>query len=56
MKWYFKQLGDHVHIRIFMNGALCGKIVLRTEEFNSFRRREVNIELLDDNLDKAIDI
>jgi len=33
MKWYYKTLGGHVHIRVYLNGALCGRLIFREEEF-----------------------
>lgn len=33
MKWYYKVLGGHTHVRVFMNGAKCGDLCFRNEEF-----------------------
>lgn len=33
MNWHYKVLGTHTHVRVFMNGAACGKLVFRNEEF-----------------------
>lgn len=33
MKWYYKVLGGHTHVRVFMNGGKCGDLVFRNEEF-----------------------
>jgi hypothetical protein len=33
VKWYFKVLGGHTHVRVFMNGAKCGDLRFRNEEF-----------------------
>lgn len=33
MKWYYKVMGGHTHVRVFMNGAKCGDLVFRNEEF-----------------------
>lgn len=33
MHWYYAELGGHVHVRVFMNGALCGNLAFRAEEF-----------------------
>ena len=30
--------GGHVHMRVFVNGALSGNLTVRTEEFDDFRR------------------
>ena len=35
MKWYYKIMGGHTHVRVFMNGAKCGDLVFRNEEFQS---------------------
>lgn len=33
MKWYYRVLGGHTHVRVFMNGAKCGDLCFRNEEF-----------------------
>lgn len=33
MKWYYQIRGGHTHVRVFMNGAKCGDLVFRNEEF-----------------------
>lgn len=33
MTWYHTEEGGHTHIRVFMNGAKCGDLVFRNEEF-----------------------
>lgn len=33
MKWYYTILGGHTHVRVFMNGAKCGDLCFRNEEF-----------------------
>lgn len=35
MTWYFKELGGHTHVRVFMNGGKCGDLFFRNEEFLS---------------------
>lgn len=37
MKWYYKTVGLHTHVRVFMNGACCGNLVFRVEEFNNIK-------------------
>ena len=37
MNIYWKLLGGHVHMRVFMNGAKMGDLVCRREEFNEVR-------------------
>lgn len=38
MKWYWTVAGGHTHVRVFMNGAKCGDLCFRNEEFNHIRR------------------
>lgn len=33
IKWYYKVMGGHTHVRVFMNGAKCGDLVFRNSEF-----------------------
>lgn len=33
MKWYYTIKEEHVHVRVFMNGALCGTLTFRMDEF-----------------------
>jgi hypothetical protein len=33
MKWYYTIAGGHTHVRVFMNGAKCGDLCFRNEEF-----------------------
>ena len=33
---YIDQVDSHVHLRVFYNHGLCGKLILRTEEFKDF--------------------
>lgn len=33
MKWYYKIIGEHTHVRVFMNGAKCGDLCFRNDEF-----------------------
>lgn len=37
MKWYFKVLGGHTHVRVFMNGAKCGDLCFSNEEFTQIK-------------------
>ena len=37
MKWYWHQAGGHTHVRVFFNGAKCGDLCFRNEEFQSLR-------------------
>lgn len=33
MKWYYKNLGAHTHVRVFMGGALSGQLCFSRAEF-----------------------
>lgn len=33
MKWYYTKIGGHTHVRVFMNGALCGRLSFTNAEF-----------------------
>lgn len=33
MKWYYTIAGGYTHVRVFMNGAKCGDLCFRNEEF-----------------------
>lgn len=37
MNWYYKVLGGHTHVRVFMNGGKCGDLVFRNEEWEQVR-------------------
>ena len=38
MKWYYKSLGVHTHVRVFMNGAKCGDLCFTNEEFEIIKQ------------------
>jgi len=38
MKWYFSIAGGHTHVRVFMNGAKCGDLCFRNDEFKLVRQ------------------
>jgi hypothetical protein len=38
MKWYYKVMGGHTHVRVFMNGGKCGDLCFRNEEFEQVRK------------------
>jgi len=50
MNWYYKILGGHTHVRVFMNGGKCGDLVFRNEEFEAIRQsmEMVNVKMLPD--------
>lgn len=33
MKWYYKILGEHTHVKCYMNGALLGTLIFKNDEF-----------------------
>lgn len=33
MNWYFSLRGGHVHVRVFFNGAKCGDLCFRVDEW-----------------------
>lgn len=37
MTWYYRTTGIHTRVRVYMNGALCGTLTFRTEEFEQIR-------------------
>lgn len=39
MKWKYKILGNYVHVRVFMNGALCGALTFQLGEFNELQEQ-----------------
>lgn len=47
MKWYYKILGGHTHVRVFMNGAKCGDLCFRNEEFELIRQ-SIAIQFIDE--------
>jgi 6-phosphogluconate dehydrogenase len=44
MNCYFKTEGGHTHVRVFMNGAKCGDLCFRNEEFKFLREVLENSE------------
>ena len=38
MIWYYKILGEHVHVRVFTNHALSGYLCFRDSEFRQIKR------------------
>jgi len=33
MKWIYTVAGGHTHVKVYMNGAKCGDLCFRNEEF-----------------------
>lgn len=50
MKWYWKIGGGHTHVRVFLNGAKCGDLCFRNEEFEIIKIQFYsNIQFLEEN-------
>lgn len=41
MNWYYTLRGTHVHVRVFMNGGLCGNLVFRKDEFEELKSKAI---------------
>jgi hypothetical protein len=39
MTWYYKVMGGHTHVRVFMNGGKCGDLCFRNEEFDYIKQQ-----------------
>lgn len=39
MKWYYRIMGGHTHVKVFMNDAKCGDLCFRNEEFELVRQQ-----------------
>ncbi len=55
MRWYYRQLGGHIHVRVFtgkaknMTFAKCGDLTLSIKEWDDVRNMLHHaVELLDD--------
>jgi hypothetical protein len=46
MTWYYNQLGEHVHVKVYMNGAFCGKLCFRVDEFQIVREHSPHVVFL----------
>ncbi len=44
MKWYYTIRGGHTHVRVFMNGANCGELCFRNEEFQAIKNQSMSIK------------
>lgn len=38
LRWYYSRAGSYVHVRVFLNGANCGQLTFRNEEFDKLLR------------------
>ncbi len=45
MRWYYTVAGGHTHVRVFMNGAKCGDLCFRNEEFAELKQAKSTWEL-----------
>ena len=43
MTWYYKYRGEHVHVRVYCNSALCGTLIFRISEFENIRENNTNL-------------
>jgi hypothetical protein len=48
MKWYYLVMGGHTHVRVFMNGANCGNLVFRNNEFDALRESLPSVAFIDE--------
>lgn len=39
MRWHYQVGEAHTRVLVFMNGALCGELCFRIEEFQALRRQ-----------------
>lgn len=37
MKWQYRILGNHTHVKVYYNGAFCGQLTFRNEEFEALK-------------------
>lgn len=35
MRWYWEVLGGHTHVRVFLDGANCGELCFRNDDFET---------------------
>jgi hypothetical protein len=38
MNWRYKKVGVHIEVMVYMNGAKCGELKFREEEFEQIKR------------------
>jgi len=48
MRWYWHIQGGHTHVRVFLNGAKCGDLCFRNEEFYEIRHSIGNIKFIEE--------
>lgn len=46
MNWRFTISGGHTHVRVFMNGAKCGDLCFRNEEFKRIQEALVGHSII----------
>lgn len=54
MKWYFKIMGGHTHVRVFMNGGKCGDLCFRNEEFTEVKEHCPWIRFVEESNEQPI--
>ncbi len=54
MKRYYTIAGGHTHVRVFMNGAKCGDLCFRNEEFELVRESCPWIQFTNENSDDRV--
>lgn len=48
MKWRWRREGTHTHVRVFVNGANCGTLTFRNEEFDAIKTLIGQIEYVEE--------
>lgn len=38
MTWYYQRMGNHIHVRVFLNGALNGTLVFNLDEWQDIQQ------------------
>jgi len=37
MKWLWQEMGGHTHVRVYMNGEVCGDLDFRNADFEHIK-------------------
>lgn len=48
---YFEKLGGHYHLKVYVNGALSGKLIIRESEVDAKRRIRELADIIPAQLD-----
>lgn len=43
MTWYFEEIGEHTHVRVFFSGRDAGELCFRTDMFKYLTIKSVEI-------------